>query len=102
MPIPKDNPWWWRLRAWLTWATIEQAVGEKPLTRSQRFWRAVSRHRLPLLLLLLPLTGCMAPHAAWGFVKAGVKIGVAIVRVVDVFTDEADEPEPEEVDDDGE
>lgn len=28
------------LRAWLTWATVEQACGA-PLTRSQRFWRWV-------------------------------------------------------------
>lgn len=27
------------LRAWLTWATFEQAMGEEPLTRSQRFFR---------------------------------------------------------------
>ncbi len=56
--------------------------------------------RLPLLLLLLPFSGCMAIGPAWEAVRIGVKVGAAIVRVVDVLSDKADEPE--EVDDDGE
>lgn len=35
------------IRAWLTWATVEQACGA-PLTRSQRFWRKVFDWRSPL------------------------------------------------------
>lgn len=51
------------------------------------------KHLPLLLLLLLPLTGCLAIGPAWEAVRIGVKVGVAIVKVVDVL--KADEPEPE-------
>jgi hypothetical protein len=31
------------LRAWLTWATMDEASGKVPLRRSARFWRRVLR-----------------------------------------------------------
>jgi len=38
MPIPKHWPWYKRLRAWWTWADLEQAVGLKSMG-----WRKYAR-----------------------------------------------------------
>lgn len=42
MTIREEVRWIRRhgMKAWLTWATVEQAAGA-PLSRSQRFWRWV-------------------------------------------------------------
>ncbi len=43
MQALRENLVWIRrhgLRAWLTWATVEEACGA-PLARSRRFWRMV-------------------------------------------------------------
>lgn len=42
----KDELKWIRkhgLKAWLTWATIEEATDRAPLRRSAQFWRWVLR-----------------------------------------------------------
>ena len=39
MPIPQKTPFLERLRAWLTWADVDEACELKPLVKYKRFFR---------------------------------------------------------------
>lgn len=47
MPIPKHFSTWRKVKAWLTWATIEQACGDVPLHWYQRLARKVFSAQAP-------------------------------------------------------